>query len=185
MPPKLHRKRDFPVDRTREHLEPGPIVMITSAHKGARNIMTLGWHMMLAYDTVGCYVWNANHSFELFRRSKQCVINVPTRELLDTVVRVGNSHADEGDKFERFGLTPKPATKVSAPLIGECYASFECTLADTSQIAKRGLFIWEVVKAHVAPLRNPETIHYRGQGSFRFAGGSANRRRLFEPDRLE
>jgi hypothetical protein len=28
--PKLHRKHDFPVDRTREHLEPGPIVMITT-----------------------------------------------------------------------------------------------------------------------------------------------------------
>ena len=37
-----YRKRDFPVDRTREHLEPGPIVMISSAYKGERNIMTLG-----------------------------------------------------------------------------------------------------------------------------------------------
>ena len=183
--PKLHRKHDFPVDRTREHLEPGPIVMISSAYKGERNIMTLGWHMMLEYSVVGCYVWDANHSFELFRRSKQCVINVPTRELLDTVVRIGNCHGTEGDKFERFGLTALPASKVDAPLIGECYASFECKLADASQIAKRGLFIWDVVKAHVAPVKNPKTLHYRGQGVFRLAEGSVNRRRLFEPDRLE
>lgn len=33
----LQRKRAFPVARTREHLEPGPIVMITSAYKGERN----------------------------------------------------------------------------------------------------------------------------------------------------
>jgi len=94
--PKLHRKNDFPVDRTREHLEPGPIVLISSAYKGERNIMTLGWHMMLEYDVVGCYVWDANHSFELFRRSKECVINVPTRDLLDAVVRIGNCHGTEG-----------------------------------------------------------------------------------------
>ena len=60
--PRLHRKHEFPVDRTREHLEPGPIVMISSAYKGERNIMTLGWHMMLEYSVVGCYVWDANHS---------------------------------------------------------------------------------------------------------------------------
>ena len=78
-----------------------------------------------------------------------------------------------------------PASKVEAPLIGECYASFECKLADASQIAKRGLFIWDVVKAHVAPVKNPKTLHYRGQGVFRLAEKSVNRRRLFEPDRLE
>jgi flavin reductase (DIM6/NTAB) family NADH-FMN oxidoreductase RutF len=182
---KLHRKKDFPVARTREHLEPGPIVLISSTYQGERNIMTLGWHMMLEYSVVGCYVWNENRSFELLRRSKQCVINVPTRELLDTVVRIGNCHGKDGDKFDRFGLTALPASKVDAPLIGECYASFECRLADASQIAKRGLFIWDVVKAHVAPIRNPATLHYRGQGAFRLAGGSISRRRLFKADRLE
>jgi hypothetical protein len=30
--------------------------LISSAYKGARNIMTLGWHMMLEYDVVACYV---------------------------------------------------------------------------------------------------------------------------------
>lgn len=183
--PRLHRKRDFPVDRTREHLEPGPIVLISSAHDGERNIMTLGWHMMLEYSVVGCYVWNENHSFEVLRRSKQCVINVPTRELVDTVVRIGNCHGTEGDKFDTFGLTAVPAAVVDAPLIGECYASFECQLADGSQIGRRGLFIWDVVKAHVAPVRNPATLHYRGQGAFRIAGDAISRRRLFEPDRLE
>lgn len=182
---QLLRKYDFPVDRTREHLEPGPIVLISSAYKGARNIMTLGWHMMLEYQVVGCYVWDANHSFDMLRRSKQCVINVPTRELVDKVVRIGNCHGTEGDKFDQFGLTARPASKVDAPLIGECYASFECQLADSSQISKRGLFIWEVVKAHVAPLKNPKTLHYCGQGLFRLASGSIDRRRLFKPDRLQ
>ena len=109
MRPRIHRKYDFPVDRTREHLEPGPIVLVTA----------------------------------------------------------------------------KPATKVDAPLVSECYASFECRLADGSQIAKRGLFIWEVVKAHVARVKQPETLHYRGQGVFTTAHGSIKRRRLFQPDRLE
>ena len=104
----------------------------------------------LDFALFACYIWDGNHSFEMIRRSKQCVINVPTRELVDTVVRIGNCHGTEGDKFERFGLTALAASKVDAPLIGECYASFECKLADGSQIRRHGLFIWEVVKAYVA-----------------------------------
>jgi hypothetical protein len=34
-------------------------------------------------------------------------------------------------------------------------------------------------------VKNPKTLHYRGQGVFRLADGSINRRRLFKPDRLE
>ena len=46
------------------------------------------------------------------------------------------------------------ADKVSAPLIQECYANFECRLADTGLIRSYGLFVWDVVKAHVA--RSPK-----------------------------
>ena len=47
-------------------------------------------------------------------------------------------------------------------MINERYANFECRLYDGSQISKYGLFIWEVVKAHVltSPMY-PQTFHYR------------------------
>jgi len=178
-------KRDFPVDQTRRHLEPGPIVLISSAWRGATNIMTLGWHMMLDYAVVGTYIWDANHSFELIRRSKQCVINVPTSDLVDAVIGIGNTRGDRVDKFAAFGLTPVAAARVDAPLVAECYASFECRLADASQIRERGLFVWDVVAAHVAPTpKQPETLHYRGGGVFMLSGRWIDRRRQFEPQNL-
>ena len=181
---KRYAKKDFPVAKTRRFLEPGPIVLITSAHKGERNIMTLGWHMMLEYDRVGCFIWDQNHTFDLVRRSKQCVINVPTVDLIDAVIGIGNTHAssrDKADKFERFGLTAVPATKVRAPLIAECYASFECKLIDTSLINKYSLFVFEVVKAHVAASpKYPKTIHYRGDGVFMVSGQSVSYKRRFK-----
>lgn len=45
------------------------------------------------------------------------------------------------DKFEKFGLTPKPGKQVSAPLIDECYANLECEVVDTSMVDKYGMFI--------------------------------------------
>ena len=184
---RTYRKRSYPLDGIRRFLEPGPIVLVSSAWEGTFNIMTMGWHMMLGFSPAlfGCYIWEENHSHHMLRRSKECVINLPTLDLIDTVVGIGNCHGADVDKFQRFGLTQKAATKVGAPLIAECYANFECRLHDTRMIRTYGLFIWEVVKAHVATSpKRPQTIHYRGEGEFMISGGSINRRRKFRPENL-
>ena len=51
----------------------------------------------------------------MLRRSRQCVINLPTVHLIDTVMSIGNCHGNQVDKFAQFGLTARPATKVYAP----------------------------------------------------------------------
>ena len=182
-------KKDFPVSQVRRFLEPGPIVLVSSAWKGSNNIMTMGWHMIMEFEPslVGCYIWSENHSFEMIRRSKQCVINLPTVDLIDKVIAIGNTHARRGgpDKFDQFDLTPVPATKVTAPFIAECYANFECKLIDTSLIKKYSLFIFEVVKAHVATSpKYPTTVHYRGDGVFMISGRNASYRKRFKQANL-
>jgi flavin reductase (DIM6/NTAB) family NADH-FMN oxidoreductase RutF len=89
---KKYTKKDFPVSDIRRFLEPGPIVLISSAWKGKANIMTLGWHTIMEFSPslVGCVIANTNFSFEMIRKSRQCVINVPSVELVDEVVGIGN-----------------------------------------------------------------------------------------------
>ena len=48
---KTFKKRDYPLSEIRRHLEPGPIVLVSSAWKGQTNIMTMGWHMMMELRT--------------------------------------------------------------------------------------------------------------------------------------
>jgi len=183
-----YTKSDFPVANVRRFLEPGPIVLVSSAHKGETNIMTMGWHMVMEFQPalVGCIISNANHSFEMIRRSRQCVINIPTEDIATTVVKIGNSSGRGIDKFSEFGFTPKPGTHVRAPLIEECYASFECRLVDASQVKKYNMFIFDVVKAHVATSpKYPKTIHYRGDGEFMISGANTGKyRKLFKPGML-
>jgi flavin reductase (DIM6/NTAB) family NADH-FMN oxidoreductase RutF len=184
---KRYRKKDFPVNNVRRFLEPGPIVLVSSADKSEQNIMTLGWHLVMGFtpSLVGCYIWDQNHSFSLIRRSKECVINVPTFDLIDQVIGIGNCHGSEVDKFEKFALTPVAGKKVSAPLIAECYANFECKLIDASLIKKHSLFVFEVVHAQVATSpRYPKTVHYRGDGVFMISGPSLSYRRKFKPENL-
>jgi len=114
-----YKKRDYPLDAIRRHLEPGPIVLVSSAWRGKTNIMTMGWHVMLDFSPAlfGCYVWDGNHSFEMIRRSKECVINIPTVDLVQTVVGIGNSTGVKVNKFKKFGLTPVLTENVKAPPI--------------------------------------------------------------------
>lgn len=184
---RRYRKHDYPTEQVRRFLEPGPVVLVGSAWNGQRDIMTLGWHMVLEFSPslIACCISSANHSFELVRRSKQCTINLPTADLVDTVVGIGNSSGAQLDKFAHFGLTAVDGTHVEAPLIAECYASFECRLRDGRGIARHNLFVWEVVKAHVAASpKLPRTLHYRGDGKFMLSGAEISRRRLFKPEML-
>ncbi len=184
---KTYKKQDFPVSDIRRFLEPGPVVLVSSAHKGERNIMTMGWHMVMEFvpSLVGCLISAGNHSHELVRRSKECVINIPTLELAPTVAKIGNCSGAHVDKFAEFKLTAQPAEEVKAPLIAQCYANLECKLADDALIDKYNVFIFEVVKAHAAPTpKYPKTIHYRGDGMFMVAGRSLNLRRYFRPGML-
>ena len=97
------------------------------------------------------------------------------------MISVGNTHGRKVDKFEEFGLTPVAASRVEAPLIAECYASFECKLVDGSLINRYSLFVFEVVKAHVATSpRYPTTVHYRGDGVFMVSGRNLSYRRRFK-----
>lgn len=181
-------KLDFPVSQVRRYLEPGPIVMVSSALDDRRNIMTMGWHTVMEFtpSLIGCVIAGGNYSFDLIRKSRECVINLPTTSLTDIVVGVGNTTGAEVDKFERFGLTPQAATRVNAPLIGECHANFECRLADDALVEKYNFFIFEVVKAHVAKSpKHPETLHYTGDGIFMVAGKIISRRRLFRAELLD
>ncbi|OWQ47928.1 flavin reductase [Roseateles noduli] len=183
----LVKKRDFPVEQVRRYLEPGPIVLVSSRWRGRDNVMTMGWHLVMEFSPslIGCVISSANHSHEMIRRSRECVINLPTTALTDTVVRVGNCSGAEVDKFEAFGLTRQPAGQVEAPLIGECHAAFECRLHDTALIKRYDFFIFEVVKAHVATRpKHPETLHYTGDGTFVVAGKVISRRSLFRPGML-
>jgi flavin reductase (DIM6/NTAB) family NADH-FMN oxidoreductase RutF len=180
---RTYKKKTFPLTKIRRFLEPGPVVLVTSAHRGERNVMTMGWHMMMGFSPalVGCFIWDQNYSYSLIRRSRECVINLPTYDMVDAVIGVGNCHGGDTDKFEEFGLTPAAASKVGAPLIAECFASFECQLVDTSLVKRFSLFVFEVVKAHVAQSpRYPTTVHYRGDGVFMVSGKSVSYRRRFK-----
>ena len=165
--------KDFPLSKVYQLLEPGPVVLLTTARKGRANVMTMSWHMMMEFTPpqIACIVSNQNFSFAALRATKECVIAIPARKLATKVVKVGNTTGRNIDKFKAFGLTPLPAAHVKPPLIAECFANIECKVTDTRLVSAYCLFILEAQKAWIDPKqRNPKTIHHRGNGVFAVDG---------------
>jgi len=159
----------LPLAKVYQLLEPGPVVLLTTARKGRANVMAMSWHMMIEFEPpqVACVVSANNHSFAALRTAGECVIAIPARKLAAAVVAVGNSSGRDLDKFAAFGLTKAAAARVAPPLIAECFANLECKVADTRCVKKYNLFILEVLKAWTDPAqKNPKTIHHHGYGTF-------------------
>lgn len=85
----------------------------------------MGFHMMMQHEpALICVVLGPwDHTFSAPQESGECVIAVPTIDLAQTVVDVGNCSGEQLDKFETFGLTTMPSRHVRAPSIMECIAN--------------------------------------------------------------
>ena len=75
-------KRSFPLFKVYHLLEPGPVMMVTTASKGMANIMTVSWHTMLEFEPplLGCVINNP-----------QLLVRYP-----DGKQEVRNQHSDDG-----------------------------------------------------------------------------------------
>lgn len=170
--------RQLKLNRAFTLIEPGPVVLVTTHDGRKNNVMTISWTMVVDFTPVFAITTGEwNHSFAALRKHRECVIAVPTVDLLDEVVGIGTCSGAATDKFARFRLTPVQGKVVKAPLIKECLANIECRVIDI--VKKHDIVVLEGVAAHVDSARKDRrTIHAVGDGTFIVDGRRLNRRKM-------
>ena len=159
-------------------LESGPVVLVTT-HDGKKdNIMTISWTMVIDFTPVFAIATGEwNHSFAALRKHRECVIAIPTVDLLDKVVGIGTCSGADTDKFARFKLTPVQGKLVKPPLIKECLANIECKVVDI--VKKHGIVMLEGVAAYIDTARGEtRTVHAVGDGTFIVDGRRIDRKKM-------
>lgn len=159
-------------------MESGPVVLVTT-HDGKKdNIMTISWTMVNDFTPVFAITTGAwNHSFAALRKNRECVIAIPTVDMLDKVVGIGMCSGADTDKFARFKLTPVQGKVVRAPLIKECLANMECKVIDI--VKKHNIVVLEALAAYIDTARKEKrTLHAVGNGSFIVDGRKIDRRKM-------
>jgi flavin reductase (DIM6/NTAB) family NADH-FMN oxidoreductase RutF len=159
-------------------IESGPVVLITTHDGKKNNIMTISWTMVVDFTPVFAVTTGPwNYSFAALRKTKECVMAIPTVDLLDQVVGVGTCSGADTDKFEKFMLTPVKGKHVQAPLIKECLANIECNVVDI--VRKHNIIVLEAVAAYFDPSRKEKrTLHAVGDGTFIVDGRKLDRREM-------
>ena len=170
--------RQLKLNRAFTLIEPGPVVLVTTHDGRKNNVMTISWTMVVDFTPVFAITTGEwNHSFAALRKHRECVIAVPTVDLLDEVVGIGTCSGAATDKFARFRLTPVRGKVVKAPLIKECLANIECRVIDI--VKKHDIVVLEGVAAHVDSARKERrTIHAVGDGTFIVDGRKLDRRKM-------
>jgi flavin reductase (DIM6/NTAB) family NADH-FMN oxidoreductase RutF len=170
--------KQLPLSKAFTLLEPGPVVLVTSSDNDRQNIMTLSWTMVLDFTPRFAFMTGSwNFSCKALAKTKECVIAVPTEELLKKTVQIGSCSGTTIDKFNKFKLTPLKAASVKAPLIGECYANIECKIID--HIEKYNIFVLDAVEAWVnEKCKNPRFFHAVGDGRFIVDGEKISHRKI-------
>jgi flavin reductase (DIM6/NTAB) family NADH-FMN oxidoreductase RutF len=159
-------------------IEPGPVVLVTTHDGDKDNIMTISWSMVVDFTPVFAITTGAwNHSFAALRENRECVIAIPTVDLLDKVVGIGTCSGADTDKFAKFRLTPVPSKFVRAPLIKECLANIECKAIDFVEM--HNIVVLEAVAAYFDTERQEKrTVHAVGDGTFIVDGRKIDRKKM-------
>jgi flavin reductase (DIM6/NTAB) family NADH-FMN oxidoreductase RutF len=159
-------------------MESGPIVFITTNNGERDNVMTISWTMVIDFKPIFAITTGPwNYSYEALRKSRECVIAIPTVDLIDKVVGVGTCSGSDVNKFERFGLTALRGRHVRAPLIKECVANIECRVVDI--VSKHNIVVLEGLSAYRDDARKEKrTIHAVGDGTFIVDGRKIDRKNM-------
>src|SRR5450830_427875 len=159
-------------------MESGPVVLVTTHDGHKDNIMTISWTMVMDFTPLFAIVTGEwNHSFVALRKNRECVIAIPTVDMLDKVVGIGTCSGADTDKFARFKLTPVQGKVVKPPLIQECLANIECKVIDI--VEKHNIVVLEAVAAYLDPTRKEKrTVHAVGDGTFIVDGRKIDRRKM-------
>lgn len=142
-------KVDVDLARATRLLQPGPVALVTTKHRGRANVMVAAWVTSVSNDPplVALAVFPARFTHDLIQKSGAFSLNIPPRPLAEQVKKIGEITGEETDKFLTVGLTPYEAKQVSAPLIAECVGHLECGVIDTVRAGNHTLFLGEIVAA--------------------------------------
>lgn len=159
-------------------IESGPVVLVTTHDGKKNNIMTISWTMVMDFTPLFAITTGAwNHSFAALRKNRECVIAIPTVDLLDKVVGIGMCSGADTDKFAQFKLTSVPAKLVRPPLIKECLANIECKIIDI--VKKHNIVVLEGVAAYLDSTRKEKrVVHAVGDGTFIVDGRKIDRKQM-------
>ena len=123
---------------------PKPVVLVGSVVDGRLNFFTVAWfnRMSRTPNIWGACVGKTKYTLKGIRENKTFSVNFPGADLVMKTDYCGIRSGKDVDKSQLFDVFYGELE--SAPMIGECPVTAECTLTDIIELSTHSLLLGEV-----------------------------------------
>lgn len=124
--------------------------VVTVKAKGRENALAIAWHCALSFEPplYGVAISPKRFSYGLILEAQEFAINFLPMESVRLIAAVGRTSGRELNKFERFQIATEKPVKISAPILKDAYAAYECKLVEHHTYGDHEWFVGEVVATH-------------------------------------
>lgn len=124
--------------------------VVTVKAQGRENALAIAWHCALSFEPplYGVAISPKRFSYRLILEAKEFAINFLPIESVRLIAAVGRTSGRELNKFERFHIATEKSIKISAPILKDAYAAYECKLVEHHTYGDHEWFVGEVVAVH-------------------------------------
>ncbi len=133
-------------------LNPTPVVLVTAKNKQNKiNVFTVGWISTVCTKEpiIAMGVRPERLSYEYIKDSGECVINLPTKEMVKIVDYCGVVSGRKTDKIKHFNLTLSAGEAISTPSIEKSPIALECKVKSITPLGTHDLFLLEVLNVKI------------------------------------
>lgn len=133
-------------------LNPTPVVLVTSKNNSNKiNVFTVGWISTVCTKEpiIAMGVRPERLSHEYIKESSECVINLPTKNMVKIVDYCGVVSGKKEDKIKHFNLKLNKGIRVSTPSLEASPIALECKVKSITPLGTHDLFLLEVLNVKV------------------------------------
>ncbi|MDD3224657.1 MAG: flavin reductase family protein [Clostridium sp.] len=133
-------------------LNPTPVVLVTSKNKSDKiNIFTVAWISTVSTKEpiIAMGVRPERLSYEYIKESGECVINLPTTNMVKVVDYCGVVSGKKEDKIKHFNLQLNEGVSISTPSLEDSPIALECKVKSVTPLGTHDLFLLEVLNVKI------------------------------------
>lgn len=132
------------------HFYPKLATVVTVRAGEKRNALAIAWGCPVSREPpiYGVSISPKRYSHGLILEAGEFAVNFLPLEARELIAAVGRTSGWELDKFERFEIEVEQPLKLSAPIIGQAYAAYECKLLEHRTWGDHDWFVGRIVAVH-------------------------------------
>ncbi len=142
------------------HMVPCSVVFLSAGNGTKKDAMTATAMFVSEKPPLFVVSVSKHHlTHALIEETGEFVINVASTGQTKLARELGSTHGAKVDKFKKFGIIPREAASIDAPVIGGSFANIECSVMTSFPVSNYTVYLAHAVDFRVDMTLKPLAWH--------------------------